>query len=223
MKTKRVIASLICLAAILGASAKPAPPPAANDTLTAARVFADLPVSVLDMLDRSTRLDMLDYAAVDSVYAAPNLLEGYSRLTKLTPTYARVELTDVSTLQIKLLPSKKYGDVIMVLYTVGSPTQASDTGIQFFDPQFRELKLSDCFRRPEVKDFFDVPKDSGHTLKELEAMIPFPNFKIEASPDADTAEVTLSLGSTVDLDDLALLQTYLRPSLTYTWSGRQMK
>lgn len=186
-------------------------------------IFAELPVGVLDLLNRSTRLDMLDYAAVDSVYPAMNLLEGTSKLLKITDDYALVELTDVSNLQLKLLPDKKHGYVIMALYTVGSPAQVEDTGINFYSPDYLELKTSDYFPMLKTKDFFAISKGSKLTQKDLDAMLPFPSYKLTASPEDQTVTCELTIGSDIDLDDLKTLREYLHNPVVLSWSGKKFK
>lgn len=239
MKTRRfprlakiaIIAILAMAAAEAGAKEKASEKPSA---LTAAQVFADIPVSVLDLLDRSTRLDMLDYAAVDSVYEATNLLEGTSRLLTLTDTYALIEITDVSSLQIKLLPGKKGETVIMTLYTVGSPTQTADTGIEFFDSSFRPLKLSDHFPALKARDFLTAcaeasasapcrGREADGILKELEAKLPFPTYKMTASPYDATLTVDLTIPTDIDTADRDALLAHVAAPRVFTWTGSKFK
>lgn len=213
---------LLAVAALIPplAAAAPAAP---ADTLTAARAFAGLPLGVLDILDRSTRLDMLDYADADSVLDARNLLDGTSRLTLLTPTYARVELTDVSTLQIKVLPYGKNDHIVMALTTVGSPSQAADTGIDFFDSSLRPLDAAKLFREPRMADFFDIPRGSATTIKEIEGMIPFPTYEITATPDSDDVTLTLTAGPNMDVDDYNIMKLFLRPGVRWRWTGKRFE
>lgn len=209
---------LAALAALTAAAAAPA-----DSTLTAARAFADMPISVLDILDRSTRLDMLDYADADSVLDARNLLEGTSRLTQLTPDYARVELTDVSSLQIKVLPYGKNDRIVMALTTVGSPSQAADTGIDFFDSSMRPLDASKLFREPKLADFFDIPRGSATTMREIEGMIPFPTYEITATPGSDDVTLTLTAGPNMDVDDYNIMKLFLRPGVVWRWTGKRFE
>lgn len=213
----------LVLAAASGISAASAAhsPADSGQSPTIAEVFTEMPVSVLDLLDRSTRLDMLDYAAADSVYDATNLLDGVSRLRTLTDSYALVELTDVSTLQIKLLPHKKLGTVIMTLYTVGSPDKALDTGIQFFDAGFRPLKTADLFPALKTKDFFNTA--DREAVRELEARLPFPSYKMTASPFDATVAVDLTVPTDIDTADRDALLSHIAPPRVLSWNGSRFK
>ena len=149
-KAHKIGAVLIVLSALMSgltSFAKSEP----GKTMTASDAFTEMPVSVLDMVDKSRRLDMLDYYAVDSIAKVPNTMEGVSYLEKVTPDYLKVCLTPVSTMTIKILPSKK-GDIIMVAYTVGGKDQAYDTDLKFFDTSFNELKSCLVSTSPRPRD-----------------------------------------------------------------------
>ncbi len=106
----------------------------ASDSLTASKVFADIPLEVLDLIRPSARLDMIDYyEQADSMLTVQNALGGTSRLEQVAPDYLKVPVTPVTTLEIKLLQSGK-SNVIMTLYTTNSDTQVS-----FFDSNFSSL------------------------------------------------------------------------------------
>lgn len=189
---------------------------AAPDTVTASQVFADLPISVLDMLDRSRRLDMLDYYAADSIAKVPNAMGGQSYLDKVTGDYLKVNLTPVSTLTIKVLPYKK-GHVIVAAYTVGDNGQAHDTDLRILDAGYRDMKRSRFIRMASLEDFFDCP---DRKAKELVAgIVPFATVRYE--PDADGAGMTaeLTAGKFIAAEDYERIRQYLRPKLRYRWNG----
>ncbi len=103
----------------------------ASDSLTASKVFADIPLEVLDLIRPSARLDMIDYyEQADSMLTVQNALGGTSRLEQVAPDYLKVSVTPVSTLEIKLLQSRK-SNVIMTLYTTHSDTQVAFFGSIF--------------------------------------------------------------------------------------------
>ena len=67
------VAGLICIAGFVAKAET-----SDGGRMTASEAFSSLPVSVLDLLDNSRRLDMLDYYAVDSIVKVPNTMEGVS-------------------------------------------------------------------------------------------------------------------------------------------------
>ncbi len=186
------------------------------DTLTASEAFADLPISVLDLIDRSRRLDMLDYYAADSIAKVPNAMEGVSFLDKVTPDYLKANLTPVTTITVKVLPIKK-GDVIMTAYTIGDKDQAYDTDLRFFDTGYKELKRDRFIRLANLDDFFDYPdKESRKMVAEL---VPFPTVRYEPDVDGTGMSAELTVGQFLSADDYARLKKIMRPKLRFRWNG----
>lgn len=188
----------------------------AVDTLTASRVFADLPISVLDLVDRSRRLDMLDYYAADSIAKIPNAMEGLSYLDTVAPDYLKVVLTPVTTLGVKVLPCKK-GDVILTAYTIGDKDQAYDTDLRFYDSSYQEIDRKKFMKLATLDDFFDYPDKA---VKELVArLVPFPTVLYEPEAVGSGMSAQLTVGQFMSADDYARIKQYLRPKLHYTWNG----
>lgn len=187
-----------------------------DDALTASKVFADMPISVLDLVDKSRRLDMLDYYAVDSIAKVPNVMEGLSYLDTVTPSYLKVVLTPVTTLGIKLLPSKK-GDIILTAYTIGDKDQAYDTDLRFFDSSYKELNRDKMIKLATLKDFFDCPDKQTYRL--VAELVPFPTVRYESSADSGQITAELTVGQFMSADDYAKISKYLRGKLHYKWNG----
>lgn len=192
--------------------------------LTAADVFVNLPVDVLDLLRKTYRLDMVDYFKADSIYAAPNAMEGTSKLVALTETYAKVEITPVSTLEIRLLPMKKGGKRIMTIYSIGTEEGvAADSDIRFFDSDFKEIERKKVIKLPGIKDFFKFDKDQKEMYKKVDSIIPFPTMVIYASPDSDNVTFHLTSEGVTDIFEFDKFKDFLIPTLTYEWDGSKMQ
>ena len=192
------------------------PDASAADDFKARDVFSKLQSSDLEILPSSTRLDMLDYWDVDSVYKAMNALGGLSLLEKVTDNYLKVKLTPVSTLEIKILPVKK-GEIAMTVYTVGDSPQASDSQIRFYDESLNQLETSKYFQIPQMKHFFDIPKGSATTLKELEQMIPFPTVEYTANPENYNLKARLTVEEYINQDDWNIAKLFVKPYIILEW------
>ncbi len=189
-------------------------------TLTASEVFVNLPVDVLDMLKRNTRLDMLDYMGADSVWVAPNAFQGTSQLVSVSPDFLEVRLTEVSDLKIKILPTPK-GKMAMTIYTVGAPEKGADSDIRFFDAALKPLPTEKYFRVPDLKYFLDLPK--GTKDKEVLSHLPFPTILLDIAPGSDTLTGRLTLGPHMPCEDAEAIQPYIRPAVTWTWTGKDFR
>lgn len=191
--------------------------------ITASEAFVRLPATELSILPAATRLNMIDYyAEADSLWEAPNAMEGVSQLQEVGPTYLKVKLTPVSDLQIKVLPGKnaKQSDVIMTLYTIGSDSDdfsdGADTEIRFYDAQMQPLKTEKYFKMPDFKKFFTIPRGSITTIKELQQMLPFTTVMWTASADSDNIVGKMTFTDAISQDDLNIIRLFATP-LTLRW------
>lgn len=188
-----------------------------SDSLFSARkVFENIESSALEILPKSTRLDMLDYWDVDSIYKASNAMEGLSWIEFVSPTYLKVRVTNVSSYEIKILPSKE-GKIIMTINTVGDDSQAQDSQIRFYDENLRELTTAKHLTMPQLKDFFDIPKGSATKMKEIEEMIPFPTICFSANPDNDNLQARLTVEKYINEDDWNIAKLFVKPFIDLEW------
>jgi len=191
----------------------------AADSITAREIFRKIQSPAIELLKESTRLDMLDYWDADSVYHATNALGGKSYILGLSSDYIKVCVSPVSHFEIKLLPLKK-DRIVMTIYTVGDSTQAPDSHIQFFDRELREVNPEKYFKEPDLKYFFDIPRGSLTSMKEIREMIPFPTIEYSASPDSDTLHARLTVGEYMNMDDYNIIRLFLKPEIRFEWKEK---
>lgn len=210
----------IALCSVTGLAKSPV---VGGDTISVRRAFVEMPGSILDLLNKSTRLDMLDYYDADSIWMAPNALEGRSVLRKVTPDFIEVQITEVSTLQIKVLPWKGKGDVVAICYTIASASASNDSELRFFDSSMKELPTKNFFKPLRLKDFFDIPKGSMTSMDEIKKMVPFPTveYNLEADKPAITARLTVK--EYINQDDIKILELFQRPLLRFEWDGKKFE
>lgn len=194
-----------------------------SDTISARRAFVEMPADVLDLLNTSTRLDMLDYFDADSIWSAPNTMEGRSELKSVTPDFIEVRLTAVSTLQIKTLPLKKGGDVVATSYTIDSDGSSADSRLRFFDADMSLLPSNKFFKEPQLKNFFNIPRGSLTTMKEIEQIVTFPTVRYDLSADSTTLKATLTVGEYVDADNRKIIELFMVPTIEYEWDGKMFR
>lgn len=183
--------------------------------------FINIPDTILPLISRSTRMDMLDYFRVDSTYRATNEMGGYSSLEKVSGDYLKVRISDVSTLELKVLPWGKSGRVIASVYTICGP--AADSELRFFSPDMKPVKCQKFFKLPELKDFFSIPKGSLTKMKEIEAMVPFPTIEYDLSENSCDLTGRLTAGEYINQDDYNIMKLFLRPSLQWRWNGSKFE
>ncbi len=194
-----------------------APLAAAGQELTASGAFADAPRTVFPLLDRNTRLDMIDYFASGATTASRNNLGGESRVEEMSPTHIKVKMTDVSSYTLSLLPAGR-DTLIAVVATVLTP--APDGGITFYDRDWREL-TPPRFTAPGLDDWL-LPSAKKERA-DLENLIPFVSADYSLNASTSTLVVTNTLEALLTAEDYDKVKAYVRPSLTYRWDGKKMK
>lgn len=185
---------------------------------TAADLFTSAPQSVFPLLDRNTRLDMVDYYRNGMSTPSQNQLDGRSSITEMTPESITVKMTDSSAMQIVDLKGNK-GDVVAVISTVAAP--GLDSTIKFFDTEWNPLPTEAYFTKPELKDWLT---DSGkkHEM-DVTMQVPFMLSSYRIDPSTSTLTLTNNLSSFLDKEIYDDLSSYLNPSLTYNWTGKDFK
>lgn len=192
------------------------------DTISARRAFMEMPVGVLDLLSKDARFDMLAYYDNDSIYLQLNNLKGESFLEKVTDDFLSVRLTNVSTLQIKILELSSGEDIIMTVYTTGRKGEALDSDISFYDTNFEELPKEKYFPTPKISDFFQT-KNKKISMKDIENIMPFYTIWFQASPDNSNVRGSITLDDIMTTEDRALVEDSVKPSVTFVWNGKSFK
>ena len=110
----RVIVSVLLLLAS-GAFSTNVEADTRDTVLTPAeRALVDMPSDVLEIVPVSARLDMIDYLRADTLRYVPNAMNGLSRLLPpVTDSFVEMEVTPVSTVQIKILSEGGDGKTYM--------------------------------------------------------------------------------------------------------------
>jgi len=217
VKIERIlILDVVALGGVFAASAKENAE--APDTLSARDLFVNLPLKNLEILDKSTRLDMLDYYDADSIYQAENGMEGFSELVKVTPDYLEVKITPVTRLSILMLRKTK-GPEALLLYTVGGKGQAEDTQLTFLGKDLQDLPRDKYIKYPELDDFFVYP--DKESKKMVEDAVPFPTVEFTADPATGNLTAKLTVGEFMDKEMYEKVRKIMKPSLTYFWKGKR--
>lgn len=186
----------------------------ATAQLTAAEAFTSAPADIFPLLDKNTRLDMVDYYNSGLSTPSANRLQGRSAITSLTPATLTVKITDSSSAQIALLPIGN-DTIYAVVSTVATP--GLDSTLKFYDKTWRQLPADKYFSRPEWKDWVSP----GHDVSEVTAYTPFMLASYFIEPETGTLTATNNLSTFLDEDTYKDLLPALNTSLIYLWNGKR--
>lgn len=186
---------------------------AAMAQLTARTAFAEAPSSVFPLLDKLTRLDMIDYFEAGSKVESVNALEGVSAVTSLSDESLTVHLTDASDVQIFVVPTAKSDTIIGVITTVATP--GHDSSLALYSGRWK--RLDGLFTAPKLADWLTDPRHSA----EVEIVVPFMLTSYVYNPADKTLSLTNNLKGFLSDDIYSMVDGLVRQSLVYRWDGNR--
>lgn len=111
----------------------------------------------------------------------------------------------------------------MTVYSIGKDP-GGDSQVSFFNSALKEIPSKNFLPLPQLKNFVNIPKGSVTTMKEIQEMLPFYTTLFNSYPDTDELTAELSLDKDyIDIDDYNILKLFLRPKITYHWTGKNFK
>lgn len=187
-------------------------PPATTAQMTAADAFKTAPQSVFPLLDKNTRLDMLDYFQAGMPHESVNALDGGSAVTALAPETVSLKMTDASTVQLFVVPTKN-DTVIGVITTVSTP--AGDSSLNLYTSKWTPVAAKSAFQAPKLVDWLlDASK-----LSDVEFVVPFMLVGYTYDPATQTLTLVNNLKGFLSDDVYATISPLMRSQLTYKWDG----
>lgn len=162
-------------------------------------IFVNLPDSIEPLLTKVNKEDCVDFLDSGMKAVVKNRFDRSAELKVLTSDYLQMQLSDVSTLELKLLPLKDSVRVICMVKTVCA--SACDSDIRFFDTKWNELDASDFLKYP-VEDVFYLPLDSlTDDVQELRAKADICLMKASLSADDSSLTWEYTTPLTLHKDD----------------------
>ncbi|MDE6008501.1 MAG: DUF3256 family protein, partial [Muribaculaceae bacterium] len=210
---------IVALFPFLTLSAKSTKEKGGKETLNLREVFANLNTPGLESISKTARLDLADYWDADSVHFVRTASGGVANLEEFTKNYVRVKVSNVSTVELKILPYKK-GEIVACVFTVGDSIQAKDSEIDFYDASLVPIKKNRFFSAPVLSQFFAIPKGSSTAMEEIREAVPFPTVAYSLSPLTDDLTARLTVEDYISPDDLPLLNRFARKELVAPWTGK---
>lgn len=185
-------------------------------------LFVNMPDSLAPLLTSTNKLDFIDFLESNMKARVSNRLEGDSEMTILAPTYIRIQMTEQSTWQMKLLPTNQ-GDSVICVATTACAT-ACDSHLRFYTTNWKELPAQTRISLPRQDDFFAAPTaEQKNEYDELRLKTDMCLVKADLAADAQTITFTYTTPHYLHPDDAEKLKPYLRTPLVYHWDGQKFK
>ena len=138
-------------------------------------------------------------------------------MLKLTDDYLKLQITESSSEEMKLLPLNDSVNVVCVVRTFSGP--ANDSQISFYSTDWKGLSLDDFISLPKHEDFYQQSTDSLNTVSKND----FTNemFIMEAElSDVDNSIVfRCNTLEAIGKENAELMKPYMIDSLKFDWKG----
>ena len=169
-------------------------------------VFINMPDSIIPLLTKINREDCVDFLASDMKALVKNRFDKQAELKVLTNDYLLMQATEVSTIEMKLLPVNDSVKVICMVKTLSSPV--SDSEIKFYGTDWKQLASFSYVKLP-IEDAFYLPiQDESYLLYRKKADL----YLLELSLNAESAILSCKYTTPLYLneEDRGKLEPYLR-------------
>lgn len=179
-------------------------------------IFAAAPDSIFPLMTQNNRLDCLDFKENNMQARVKNLLDQYTEMTDLTRHYLRIQMTERSTVQMRLLSTTD--SIFCLIRTYLGPKP--DSRITFYRSDWTEIQMD--APQPEVEDFWSpVPDSLKQTAKFCQMSLhDLPLISIDANQDEDARlTYTLQTGELAEKEK-KVAEEYTHP-LLYRWNGKE--
>lgn len=189
-----------------------------NAAQPVSEAFKTAPSSLLPLLAKNTRLDMLDYFNSGMDTPSKNELNGNSRIESMTDETILLTVSPASKAQLATLP---YGNGSLVVFISTIETPAPDSKMNVYTFDWSQELTAKVFKEPELKDWLT---DEGKKKdSDIEAMMPFMLVAYNYDPSTKILALTNNSASFISEDVYKIISPYLHKQLTYHWNGKKFE
>jgi len=181
-------------------------------------LFELMPDQYIPQLENAWRKDLVDLFNAGKEAKLKNTMNGFSSLKALTNNYLLLQVTESSTVEMKLLPLINNTNVICMVTTVNGPVP--DSQIRFFSPEWKLLNPTDLITLVDA-DWFLKENIDKNDLSYLEASSHVNMYlrKMTLSPDNLTLTVEYTTPQYLDKDTRKKLELFLKSEpKVYVWN-----
>ena len=181
------------------------------------KVFIAMPDSLTPLLTKVNKEDCIDFLASNMKAEIKNRFDKSSEMKALTEDYLQMQMTENSTLEMKLLPVNDSVKIVCMVKTVCS--SACDSEIRFYDTSWKkEFPKSDYLQLPAPQTFY-LPADTISLEVELiKKKADMHVMKAVLSKDDSSLSFIYTTPEYLNQEDREKLSPYLRKeAVVYQW------
>lgn len=181
--------------------------------------FISEPNDIFIILDKNTRLDLLDYYDGGRIVSTQNALGEDTQLIDVSNNYLSIQLSESSTVEMQLIFPSKNDTVIVVNQIIYTPVP--DSKLMFFNKNWERLNNKNFIKEPTIESFIDIPSSSDKKEKDILNMIEFPLISYSINPQKNTIVVSNGLKEYLTAKEYSKISPYLKNNIEYTLKGKK--
>ncbi len=184
-------------------------------------VFIALPDSLAPLLTKVNREDFVDFMESDMKSEVKNRFDKPSEMKRLTDDYLFIQITERSSMEMKLLPLNDSVRVVCMVYTLCGPV--CDSRVRFYDTQWQELATDDFIRLPDAEAFYEPSAEDDNAVRAREKA---DLVLVQAALSAENTQIvfTYTTSDYLAKEERELLSAYLRKEpVVYEWTAGKFR
>lgn len=181
-------------------------------------ILVQIPDSLLPILSKVNREDLIDFKANNMKAVVNNRLGGDTELVTLDDGYLFLKLTESTDLEMKLLFYQNKL-IVGVIKTVKAPL--ADSSIRFYNLNWQDITDSISFPSITIDNFIvnsNLLKESDELQMSLKSAIRIFLKSYHFNPTSTNIAVELTSLEDLTKEEKAALSKLFRPQLTLIWT-----
>lgn len=180
--------------------------------------FVSAPQQVIPLLDKNSRLDMIDYFNSGLGTSTPNSLGGGSAITTLSADRMNVKLTEGNSMELALVQSGN-DTLLVVINTVMTPVP--DSKMAVYSPDWNANVTSRAFVAPTLSDW--LTRAGSKRADDVARIVPFMLVQYDFAPETGVLTLTNNTAKFVGDEIYQIVEGLLFPQLVYKWNGNKFE
>ena len=186
-------------------------------------LFNNIPDRLCPTLTKVNRADFIDFMESNMRAVVTDRFNTSCEMTNLTSDYLKIQLTEKSSWEMKVLPVNDSTQVVCTINTYAAPV--ADSKVSFYDTDWNELETSAFLTLPESADAF-VCTEKIEQKEQFERLYKHIDMLLMQAQlnEADTSlKLTLTTPDYIEKETAEKLEPFLRRNITFVWNeGRFM-
>ena len=186
-------------------------------------VFVAMPDQYVPQLENAWRKDLIDLYNSGKEAKLKNTMNGFSTLKKLTDDYLLLQVTDRSTVEMKLLPLVNNTYVVCMITTVYGP--GPDSQVEFFTTDWKPLDAADLYTPVSAEWFIKDDADKSRiAFIEATTRLDMDLRKYSLSPDNQMLTEEYTTPQSLSEAERKRVEPFLKNEpKVYTWEKFHFK